>query len=196
VSSTSINFILNKASNEDPFTRASGPIDAPSYNTLFPANFPPDLRQACSFSSAATSKNDAAGNQTDFTATPSYETQTLLAASFEAPIANSHRDNTSRVELNTTSDHNQASQTESDTSHLGLAQPSSAFVGTTSTWDILDQIPGTSSNSSTQDALFAGRQKEDGVQFQSWLYETSNTNINSAERIEKVKWETKSCEKL
>jgi hypothetical protein len=69
-------------------------------------------------------------------------------------------------------------------------------MDTSSTWDIPGQTSDISSETSVRENIMGLGQKKDQVQVQNWLYETSNTNITLAERLEKMKWETKRYEKL
>jgi hypothetical protein len=69
-------------------------------------------------------------------------------------------------------------------------------MDTSSTWDILGQTSDISSEASIQENILGLGQKEDRVQLQNWLDETSKTNISLAERLEKTKWERKRYEKL
>jgi hypothetical protein len=203
VSSTSINIALNKISNKVSHSRASNPISSSLCDHLSPVYFQPDLHQVCSFSSVnrfTTSHTGAHGEQVKLTTTPTHETQFLPIPPLGPPTTTSHPNipssTPSGLHLNTTQSHNRASQIKSGTSHYGPAHLNSTFMDTSSTWDIPGQTSDISSETSIQENILGLSQKKDRVQVQNWLYETSNTKITLAERLEKMKWETKRYEKL
>jgi hypothetical protein len=139
-----------------------------------------------------TSNTVAARDQIKSSNIPSYETQALLLASPSPTINTSHPNKasstSSQLHINITGSHNQ--------NHYGATLLGSAFMDTYSTRNNPDDTFEISSNSSTQDNILCLTKKEDAVQFQNWLRETSNPNITFAERLEKMKWETKRYEKL
>jgi hypothetical protein len=144
-----------------------------------------------SFSSAMTSNTGAARYQIRSSTVPSSETQAFLLAP-SPTIHNSHQNKasstSSQLHINNVGSHNQ--------NHYGSTHLGSAFMDTYSTRNTPDDTFEISSDSSTQDNILCLTQKEDAVQLQNWLYETSNPNITFTERLEKMKMETKRYEKL
>jgi hypothetical protein len=192
VSSTLIAITLNKASNEASHPRPSDRTGGSSYDNLSPVYFPPDSHQASPFSSAMTSNTGAARDQIKSSNIPSYKTQALLLASPSPTINTSHPNKasstSSQLHINNAGSHNQ--------NHYAATHLGSTFTSTYSTRNTPDDTFEISSDSSTQNNILCLGQKEDAVQLQNWLCETSNTNITFAERLEKVKRETKRIEKL
>lgn len=152
--------------------------------------------QPATSSQANDEHNGAANDNVDIILAPSQDSQVLHGASFDPHHYNNNEDNTTTSLLHVPVGYGvgSASQMGSYTSHHTDRSQYSPNP-TASTWGTSDQYLITSSDTPIQYDTSSNLQ-DSQVQLQQWAYQTSNSHLTVAERLEKANWETKRHERL
>jgi hypothetical protein len=151
--------------------------------------------QQATSSQANDEHSGAANNNVDIILESSQDSQVLYGASFD-PHHYNDQDNTTTSLLHVPVGHGvgSASQMGLYTSHHTDHSQYSP-TPTASTWGTCDQYFITCSDTPIQYDTSSNYQ-DNQVQLQQWAYQTSNSHLTVAERLEKSNWETKRHEKL
>jgi hypothetical protein len=151
--------------------------------------------QQATSSQANDEHNGVANDNVDIILEPSQDSQALYGSSFD-PHHYNDQDHTTTSLLHVPVGYGvgSASQMGSYTSHHTDHSQYSP-TPTASTWGTSDQHFITSSDTPIQYDTSSNYQ-DNQVQLQQWAYQTSNSHLTVAERLEKANWQTKRDERL
>ena len=141
--------------------------------------------------------NGAANDNVDIILAPSQDSQRLYGASFDPHLYNEdNQDNTTTSPVHVPASYDEGSASQMNSYALHQTENFQYSPTTTQyTWGTGDQQFITFSDTPIRYDTSSNYQ-ENQVQLQQWAYQTSNSHLTVAERLEKGNWETKRHERL
>jgi hypothetical protein len=158
--------------------------------------------QQATSSQARDEQRGAVSNNVDIVLTPSQDPHVFHNAYFDPHYDNLQTNPNEKYNDTTSLPHVLANHDVGSPSHMeshALYQTDQSQYSpthTNSTWGTDDQHYYTSSDTIIQNDKHLVDYQDNQVQLQQWAYETSNSRLTFAERLEKSNWERKRHEKL